>query len=109
MTHPPLYPNLALNSHFKNLDKGMQQVLDEHLKLVRLVKNDVLFRQGDAGDAAYIVVNGRLRIIVTLPDGSERVVDESGPGLDKLPPNLGVSGYAFQPCGDSVRALNLVV
>jgi predicted acylesterase/phospholipase RssA/CRP-like cAMP-binding protein len=54
--------------------------LQEKLEWQQLSHGEVLFYQGDPGDAAYIVVNGRLRISVSLPDGRKRVVDESGPG-----------------------------
>jgi len=54
--------------------------LQEQLEWQQLSHGEILFNQGDSGDAAYVVVNGRLRISVILPDGRERVVDESGPG-----------------------------
>ena len=39
-----------------------------------------LFKQGDAGNALYIVISGRLQAVISFPDGSEKVVGEMGPG-----------------------------
>ena len=41
---------------------------------------DVLFRQGDDGDAVYLVTNGRLRAIQQLEDGTQRVLNEIAAG-----------------------------
>jgi predicted acylesterase/phospholipase RssA/CRP-like cAMP-binding protein len=46
---------------------------------VRLQRGEELFRQGDVADGAYIIVSGLLRAAV-VSDGSERVIDEVGPG-----------------------------
>jgi predicted acylesterase/phospholipase RssA/CRP-like cAMP-binding protein len=73
MTHSPLYPNLALNRHFKNLDKGMEQVLEEHLSLVRLAEDEVLFQQGDAGDCLYVLIKGRIG--VRMRDSQSNEID----------------------------------
>lgn len=39
-----------------------------------------LFRQGDQGNALFIVISGRLQAVIEFPDGSEKVVAEMGPG-----------------------------
>jgi predicted acylesterase/phospholipase RssA/CRP-like cAMP-binding protein len=62
------------------LDRSALLDLQAELVWQQLSHDEVLFHQGDPGDAAYIVVNGRLCISVVLPDGSEHDVDESGPG-----------------------------
>jgi predicted acylesterase/phospholipase RssA/CRP-like cAMP-binding protein len=49
---------------------------------VSLRAGEVLFRRGDPGDAAYLVVSGRLRVLDdgTDDDGTPRVVAEIGAG-----------------------------
>jgi len=37
------------------------------------------YRQGDLGEALYLIMRGRLAVHVTNPDGTETVVDELGP------------------------------
>ena len=55
-------------------------------KIARLLKehkvseNEVIFNQGDAGDALYIVLQGRVRIATTDHFGRERVLAFYGPG-----------------------------
>jgi CRP-like cAMP-binding protein len=55
-------------------------------KIARLLKeqkfneNEVIFNQGDTGDALYIVLHGRIRIATTDQGGHERVLAFYGPG-----------------------------
>ncbi len=66
----------ALTNVFGKLDIAALQDLQDQLEWLHLSNGDVLFRQGEPADALYIVVNGRLRIVVKNPDGSERGMDE---------------------------------
>jgi predicted acylesterase/phospholipase RssA/CRP-like cAMP-binding protein len=70
----------VLTNLLGELDTAALLDLQAELEWQQLSHGEVLFHRGDPGDATYIVVNGRLRIVVTRPDGTERVVDESGPG-----------------------------
>lgn len=54
--------------------------LREHLAWVELGAGETLMRQGEAGDAMYLVVSGRLRAYLRDADGSERAVREMGRG-----------------------------
>lgn len=45
-----------------------------------LLGGDVLFRQGEVGDALYLVVSGRLRAVAEGEDGGARVLREIGRG-----------------------------
>jgi predicted acylesterase/phospholipase RssA/CRP-like cAMP-binding protein len=69
-----------LTDLFGNLDAAALHALQSELEWRRLAPGETLFRQGEAGDATYIVVNGRLRIVVPNPDGSRHIVDEAGRG-----------------------------
>ena len=40
----------------------------------------LLCRQGDEAEAAYIILNGRLRSVVKRSDGKKELVDEFGRG-----------------------------
>ncbi|GEO82989.1 Crp/Fnr family transcriptional regulator [Pararhodospirillum oryzae] len=40
----------------------------------------VLFREGDAADAAYMVESGVVEMVVRCVDGSERIIGTVGPG-----------------------------
>ncbi len=54
--------------------------MEREVRWRTLTSGEVLCREGDPGDCAYIVISGRLRVTVARPDGSERVVNEAGRG-----------------------------
>lgn len=49
--------------------------LSQLLQFKRYSNNDVVFRQGDAGDGMYIIASGILGIYVNMSDGTEKQVD----------------------------------
>jgi predicted acylesterase/phospholipase RssA/CRP-like cAMP-binding protein len=71
---------LVLTDLFGELDAAALLDLQAELEWQQLERREVLFQRGDPGDAMYFVVNGRLRVVATRRDGSERVVGEVGPG-----------------------------
>src|SRR5262245_19625528 len=75
-----LIAHLASMDLFRALDEKVLQSMAADLELVNLCKGETLFRQGDVGEALYIVVNGRLQAAIAQENGSEVVVSEVGPG-----------------------------
>jgi len=98
---------LVLRELLGDMDADTLLDLQTRLDWQQLSHGEVLFSQGDPGDAAYVVVNGRLRISVKLPDGSERVVDESGPG-DIVGEFALLTGDARSATVSAIRETNLV-
>ena len=49
------------------------------LRRVDLAAGTMLFRQGDPGDSLYVIVRGRLRLVMT-DDRGDSLVHELGPG-----------------------------
>ena len=66
---------------FGPLDASALQVMQERLVWRRLADGERLLRQGETGASMFIVVNGRLQVVVE-PEGesAERVLGEIGPG-----------------------------
>ena len=64
---------------FGPLDEAMLQDIESAAEWVSLPQGEVLFEQGDPGDAAHILVSGRLQVVVRSDD-TERVVGEVRPG-----------------------------
>ena len=59
------------------------EALDEIEKSVEwlsLGSGDVLFRQDDEADAAYVLISGRLKVSIEDAEGRERIVNEIGRG-----------------------------
>ncbi len=62
---------------FADLDLALRARIAERLRLVRVDAGDYLFREGDAGDAMYLVRTGRLEV---LDERSGRLIRELGRG-----------------------------
>ena len=69
-----------LRAHFGEIGRGTLRAIFEHVTWVELAAGDTLMAQGDAGNAAYLSLSGRLRVYVAQPDGSPRMVRELGRG-----------------------------
>lgn len=75
---PPMAAALLSNSALLGaMDRAALDELTREVDWVHLFGGQVLFRQGDAGDALYIVVSGRLRVLVEA-GGETRAVREVG-------------------------------
>ncbi len=82
-----MYPRLlrmqlsrVLTGLFGELDPMLLHSLHDALDPVRLKAGETLFGQGDPGDALYIILNGRLELLVAAADASTSVVGEVGSG-----------------------------
>jgi predicted acylesterase/phospholipase RssA/CRP-like cAMP-binding protein len=70
--------NLALHvgKLFAQLDEPILRALQADLELTLLRGGEILVRQGDTSDALYVVVNGRLRVVLEKDDGSTSILEE---------------------------------
>ncbi len=75
-----LEARLASTELFGMLDESALRGVALELEWTRLPGGETLFRQGDPGDALYIVTNGRLRVTHQREHGTEEVVGEVGRG-----------------------------
>lgn len=71
---------LAKSKLFVGLDTAGLAVVAQEAGFVDLDPGELLFEEGDAVDAAYVVLSGRLQITRIGSDGSEVCVDEVVPG-----------------------------
>ncbi|HEV3192601.1 MAG TPA: cyclic nucleotide-binding and patatin-like phospholipase domain-containing protein, partial [Polyangiaceae bacterium] len=68
-----------LRALFGDLDASAILAIEQDVGWVHLPSGKELFRQGERADGAYIVANGRLRVVASTECG-ERILDEVGPG-----------------------------
>ena len=68
------------NKAFAQLDPAARSALAEEMEPHSLYGGEVLFRQGEIGDSVYVVVSGRVSVLLTDADGSVRVLAELGAG-----------------------------
>jgi lysophospholipid hydrolase len=71
---------LRVSKLFGQLEEGALLELEEALEPVWIEGGTTLFRQGEAGDALYLVVSGRLQVLVQANGEKPRVVAELGYG-----------------------------
>ena len=65
---------------FSGLNEEVLEILANVSHLKRVSKGQVLFFQGDPGDAAYLVHQGTIAILFSTSDGRELVINEMRPG-----------------------------
>ena len=65
---------LASNQMFDRLSRFELGKLAQEFTERNYEKNDVVFLQGDVGDALFVLVSGALKIMVTSEDGEEMVL-----------------------------------
>lgn len=64
---------------FAALDDDASAVLRSSLRLQRLSRGDVVFREGDPGDALFVVTEGKVKLARSAPDGRENLLAIMGP------------------------------
>ncbi|HXY07572.1 MAG TPA: cyclic nucleotide-binding and patatin-like phospholipase domain-containing protein [Terriglobales bacterium] len=65
---------------FASLDDDMLREIVSRIEFLHLEGQDILFREGDGGDALYIVVSGRLQVVAERPDGTRAAIGQIGTG-----------------------------
>ncbi|HEU0128874.1 MAG TPA: cyclic nucleotide-binding domain-containing protein, partial [Pseudonocardiaceae bacterium] len=65
---------------FTGLDDEAAQALSAAMVEHRLRRGEVLFHEGDAGDALYVVTDGKVKLGRTSADGRENLLAVLGPG-----------------------------
>jgi len=59
---------------FTGLGEGSLQSLARNLRLRRFKRGEVIFHQGDPGDALFIVASGVVKVVVPSEDGEEAIL-----------------------------------
>ena len=70
----------ALNHLFGDLDINLVSRLQKESLWLQVAHGETVFRQGDPADGMYIVINGRLKVVVKQEDGDEQQIGEVIPG-----------------------------
>jgi CRP/FNR family cyclic AMP-dependent transcriptional regulator len=65
---------------FALLDEDELAVLAAQVEMKRFAARQRIFKMGDAGGCAYVLLSGKVRLTTVDEDGQEVVVDEPGPG-----------------------------
>ena len=65
---------------FTALDDASAATLRASMKEVKVSKGNTLFKEGDAGDRLFVVVDGKLKLGTSSGDGRENLLSILGPG-----------------------------
>lgn len=65
---------------FRELTTEAAEALLTSMREVQLPRGDILFEEGDTGDAVYVVLEGKVKLGRTAPDGRENLLAILGPG-----------------------------
>jgi predicted acylesterase/phospholipase RssA/CRP-like cAMP-binding protein len=76
----PVLALLAASAAFAGLDAALRQRLAAKMDLMSVGAGATLLRQGDLGDALFVIASGALEIRLCQTDGSTTVIDTAGPG-----------------------------
>ena len=71
---------LAQAPLFAALDADAAEALQAASRTRRFRRGDIVFAEGESGDALYVVVEGKVKIFRTSPDGRENMLAVLGPG-----------------------------
>jgi CRP/FNR family transcriptional regulator, cyclic AMP receptor protein len=65
---------------FETLDDEGARALRAGVVDVQLARGDRLFDEGDDGDRLYVILDGKIKLTRTAPDGRENLLSVLGPG-----------------------------
>src|SRR5258706_2175208 len=96
---------------FSLLDDDELAVLAAHVELKTLAPRQRIYKIGDPGGQAYVMVSGRVRVTTVDQDQQEVVVDEPAAGeffgfasmLDQTPHQTGATAVEETTCVEADR------
>lgn len=65
---------------FSALDDASAESLRASMSPVKISRGQTLFKEGDAGDRLFVVIDGKLKLGTSAPDGRENLLSILGPG-----------------------------
>jgi CRP/FNR family cyclic AMP-dependent transcriptional regulator len=80
MTIDPLVEALRRLPLFATLRDDQLAQVARVVRRHRYARDDVIFYQGDRGDAFYVVLSGRVKVTVSSPEGQEAILAMLGEG-----------------------------
>jgi CRP-like cAMP-binding protein len=73
-------PDLRQISLFRSLTDDEVQLIRGHLRLQVFNRDDLILQEEDAGEVAYVIWQGYVRVEVNQPDGTRTLLTILGPG-----------------------------
>jgi len=70
----------VLGNLFGNIDDTLFEFMLPLLEWKEILGNEYLFRQGEKGNNLYILISGRMQVIISYPDQTQKIVGEISRG-----------------------------
>nr|WP_290665691.1 patatin-like phospholipase family protein [Ardenticatena sp.] len=80
VTKPDMALNLRRVPFFSLLPEQTLLAIARQLRRVSYSKGDIVFLQGEPGDAMYFIESGQVEVVASQEDGKETVLAQLGPG-----------------------------
>jgi len=80
MAPAPDLDTLARSVVLRGLPRAELEALRPKLRRRQYRRGEVVFRQGDPGHALYVLVEGRLKVVLPAETGEEAILNVLGPG-----------------------------
>jgi len=65
---------------FSALDDAAAASLRASMSPIKISRGQTLFKEGDSGDRLFVVIDGKLKLGTSAPDGRENLLSILGPG-----------------------------
>src|SRR5919202_1911243 len=76
----PAFSQFRENRLFDGIPAAVLEEIAPRIRIIQFAENDVVFREGDAGDALYLVGRGSIRISKSGRGGQQETLGFIGPG-----------------------------
>ena len=108
LSEPAILAILRRHHLFDRLPEQAFQEVCSLANLRRLESGDCLFHQGDSAERFYLVLEGQMKLIRTLPEGQEKLVEVIQAGQSFAEALLFSGARCYPVTASALRASNLV-
>jgi CRP-like cAMP-binding protein len=108
LTDPAILAALRQHHLFDRLPVPAFQEVCSLANLRRLEAADCLFHQGDPAERFYLLLDGQMKLIRTLPEGQEKLVEVIQPGQSFAEALLFSGARCYPVTASALRGSNLV-
>lgn len=108
LSEPNILATLRQHHLFDRLPEQAFQEVCSLANLRRLETADRLFHQGDPAERFYLLLDGQMKLIRTLPEGQEKLVEVIQPGQSFAEALLFSGARCYPVTASAIRASTLV-
>ena len=108
LTEPSILAGLRQHHLFDRLPEPAFAEVCKRANLRRLEATDSLFHQGDLAERFYVLLEGQIKLIRTLPEGQEKLVEVIQPGQSFAEALMFSGARSYPVTAIAIRASHLL-